>query len=69
MGSFAAGSGKPGPFLAAAAAAGWVEEGGESARENETAPVLERVAGDSLSLGNREGGAGLEAEACGTAKE
>lgn len=31
--------------------------------------MLERVAGDSLSLEKREGGAGLEAEGWGTAKE
>lgn len=54
-----AGSGKLGPFLVAT---GCVEAGGESERENETPPVLERVAGDSLSLEKREGGAALEAE-------
>ena len=59
MGRFVAGSGKLGPFLVAT---GCVEAGGESERENETPPVLERVAGDSLSLEKREGGAALEAE-------
>lgn len=59
MGRFAVGSGRLGPFLAAADCA---EEGGESEREKETAPVLERVAGDSRSLEKREGGVGLEAE-------
>lgn len=39
-----------------------MEGGGVSERENETLPVLERVAGDSLSLEKRGGGAGLEAE-------
>ena len=63
---FAAGADKLGPFLAAA---GWPEGGGVSERENETAPVLERVAGDSLSLEKREGGAGFEPEGWGTAKE
>lgn len=37
-------------------------EGGESDREKETPPVLERVAGDSLSLENRGGGVVLEAD-------
>lgn len=60
------GSGKLGPFLVAAAGA---EEGGDSESENETLPVLERVAGDSLSLEKRGGGAGLEADGWGTAKE
>lgn len=63
----AGGPGKLDPFLAAAA--GWAEEGGESEREKETAPVLERVAGGSLSLEKREGAAGMGAEGWGTAKE
>lgn len=50
-------------------AACWVEEGGEREREKETPPVDERVAGDSLSLEKSEGGAELEVEVCGTAKE
>lgn len=62
----AAGSGKLGPFFAAV---GCADAGGESEREKETLPVLERVAGDSLSLEKSEGGAGLEAEDCGMAKE
>lgn len=66
MARLGVGSDKLGPFLAAAAGA---EEGGDSESENETPPVLERVAGDSLSLEKRGGGAGLEEEGCGTAKE
>lgn len=63
---FVAGAAKLGDFLEAAC---WVEEGGESDREKETPPVVERVAGDSLSLEKSEGGVGLEVEVCGTAKE
>lgn len=43
--------------------------GGESDREKETFPGPKREAGDSRSLWNREGGAALEGDGCGTAKE
>lgn len=66
VGRFVEGIVKLGPFLAAVS---WVEGGGESEREKETPPAFERVAGDSFFLEKREGGAGLEAEGWGTAKE
>lgn len=65
-GRLAEGTGKLDPFLLAV---GWAVEGGESDREKETPPVLERVAGDSLSLENSGGGVVLEADGWGTAKE
>lgn len=59
-GHFAEVSGGLGPFLLFIA---WADDGGDSEREKDTPPVLERVAGDSLSLENREGGVTLEGEA------
>lgn len=64
MAEGAVGGGATGAFLPAAC---WAVEGGESEREKETPPALERVVGGSLSLEKSGGGAALEG--CGTAKE